>query len=351
MLARSGATVGKSFIYKADWGVACYAGYLIRLRTSNDYDARYIYWCFQSSRYWADIDANLIQSTIQNVSAERYASFRVPSPPLETQQRIARFLDEKAARIDGLIEKKRALLNRLAEQRQALITRAVTKGLNPTAAMKPSGIDWLGDIPAHWEVKQLRRVRRYMTSGSRDWAAYYSDEGDPFLRMTNVTSHGVELNLDDLRFVSLEGVTEGTRTSVLEGDILITITAELGSVAIVRKNIEGAYINQHLALFRPNAALCSSDFLVNFLSTDMARAQFMVSGQGGTKQGLGFEQVNNVVLGFPPLEEQKAIGTFCAELWRNSQAAERPLSATVDRLTEYRAALITAAVAGKLEVP
>lgn len=168
--------------------------------------------------------------------------------------------------------------------------------------------------------------------------------------MTNVTSQGVELNLDDLRFVCLEGVTEGTRTSVLEGDILITITAELGSVAIVRKKIEGAYINQHLALFRPNAALCSSDFLVNFLSTDIARAQFMVSGKGGTKQGLGFEQVNNIVLGFPPLEEQEAIGTFCAELWRNSQAVERPLSATVDRLTEYRAALITAAVAGKLEV-
>ena len=77
-------------------------------------------------------------------------------PPLDTQRRIARFLDEKTARIDGLIEKKWALLDRLAEKRQALITRAVTKGLNPDAPMKPSGIDWLGDIPAHWEVLRLR---------------------------------------------------------------------------------------------------------------------------------------------------------------------------------------------------
>lgn len=275
----------------------------------------------------------------------------VALPPFETQQRIARFLDEKTARIDALIEKKRALLDRLAEKRQALITPAVTKGLNLDAPMKPSRIDWLGDIPAHWEVKQLRRVRRYMTSGSRDWAAYYADGGDPFLRMTNVTGQGVELDLDDLRFVSLEGVTEGTRTSVLEGDILITITAELGAVAIVRKDIEGAYINQHLALFRPNAALCSSDYLVNFLSTDMARAQFMVSGQGGTKQGLGFEQVNNVVLGFPPLDEQVSIGRACGELWQRFRSAERPLVASIDRLTEYRSALIASAVTGKLEIP
>ena len=81
-------------------------------------------------------------------------------PPLNTQQRIARFLDEKTAQIDALIEKKRALLERLAEKRQALITRAVTKGLNPDAPMKPSGIDWLGDIPAHWEVNRLNRQIR-----------------------------------------------------------------------------------------------------------------------------------------------------------------------------------------------
>jgi type I restriction enzyme S subunit len=214
--------------------------------------------------------------------------------------------------------------------------------------MKPSSFDWLGDIPAHGEVQQLRRLRQYLTSGSRDWAAYYADEGEPFLRMTNVTGDGIELDLVDLRFVDLEGVTEGTRTSVIAGDILITITAELGSVAIARKNVEGAYINQHLALFRPDRSRCSSDFLVNFLSTDMARAQFTLSGQGGTKQGLGFEQVNNVVLGLPPRDEQEVIGTFCAELWRRFQAAERPMSLAVDRLIEYRAAIITAAVTGKM---
>lgn len=318
------------------------------VRPGNEVDSGFIGWAAKSEPFVSKVVARSVGVSYPAINASELVNIQVPLPPLETQRRIARFLDKKTAQIDGLIEKKRTLLERLAEKRQALITRAVTKGMNPDVPMKPSGIDWLGDIPAHWEVKQLRRVRRYLTSGSRDWAAYYSNEGDPFLRMTNVTGQGVELDLNDLRFVSLEGVTEGIRTSVLEGDILITITAELGSVAIVRKNIEGAYINQHLALFRPNAALCSSDFLVNFLSTDMARAQFMVSGQGGTKQGLGFEQVNNVVLGFPPREEQESIGRFCAEIWHKFQAAEQSLSLTVESLTEYRAALIMAAVTGKL---
>jgi type I restriction enzyme S subunit len=166
--------------------------------------------------------------------------------------------------------------------------------------------------------------------------------------MTNVTGHGVELDLDDLRHVNLIGVTEGTRTSVREGDILITITAELGAVAIVRKRTEGAYINQHLALFRPDPARCVSDFLVNFLAADLARAQLILSGQGGTKQGLGFEQINNVVAGLPPRDEQELIGEFCATLWNQFQSVERPLLSSIGRLAEYRSALITAAVTGRI---
>ena len=89
----------------------------------------------------------------------------VPLPPIETQKKIAAFLDEKTAQIDGLIEKKRALLDRLAEKRQALITKAVTKGLNPNAPMKDSGIDWLGQVPEHWEVRPLYALLKRITYG------------------------------------------------------------------------------------------------------------------------------------------------------------------------------------------
>ena len=118
-------------------------------------------------------------------------------PPLDTQRRIARFLDEKTARIDGLIEKKRALLDRLAEKRQTLITRAVTKGLNAQTPMKPSGIDWLGDIPAHWEVLPLKRVLASSTYGI---SASLEPSGEiAVLRMGNLVDG--EIDFGDVRFL------------------------------------------------------------------------------------------------------------------------------------------------------
>lgn len=312
-------------------------------------DARYLFYLTTGHDFRNIGASEMLGAGGQKRVPEDFIKNWMPTlPPVETQRRIARFLDEKTARIDALIEKKRALLERLAEKRQALITQAVSKGLDPDAPMKESGIDWLGRIPAHWEVKQLRRVRNYMTSGSRGWAEYYADEGTPFLRMTNVTSQGVELDLKELRFVDLTGVTESTRTAVREGDILITITAELGAVAVARSAHEGAYINQHLALFRPSPELCDSNFLVNYLSTAAARAQLLISGQGGTKQGLGFEQINNVQVAFPSIDEQRQIGSYCNSIWKNFGSAEMAISSSVMRLAEYRAALITAAVTGQV---
>ena len=143
-----------------------------------------------------------------------------PLPPLETQRRIARFLDEKTARIDGLIEKKRELLDRLAEKRLALITRAVTKGLNAQTPMKPSGIDWLGDIPVHWEVKRLRFLLNGGTlNGLYKTKEEFDPEGIPFVQMGEA-----------FRFPVFDGGTEDCvnaskeeieKWGLLNGDFLI----------------------------------------------------------------------------------------------------------------------------------
>lgn len=335
-------------VYQADFdGIS--SGELLNLRASERVLPRFLFHVLSSYPFIDIINSESFGTKMPRADWETVGHQPLPLPDLDTQRRIAGYLDDKTARIDALIEKKRALLDRLAEKRQALITRAVTRGLNPEAPLKDSGIDWLGKVPAHWTVKKLRRVKSYLTSGSRDWAAFYADEGEPFIRMTNVTKQGVELDLSDLRFVKLDGETEGTRTAIKAGDILITITAELGSVAVARENVEGAYINQHLALFRANEELCDPDFLVNFLSTDVARAQFFENGQGGTKQGLGFEQVNNVWAAFPPLAEQQELGGHCAVIWQKYGEVQRPLEVSLQKLTEYRAALVTAAVTGKIK--
>ncbi|MDP6722970.1 MAG: restriction endonuclease subunit S, partial [Pirellulaceae bacterium] len=163
LLARSGATVGKSFIYSEEWGTACFAGYLIRarLRASECLPVWLYYFC-QTDGYWGYVVGSQIQATIQNVSAEKYANLYLPLPPLDEQKAISSFLDVETSKIDALVSEQRRLIELLKEKRQAVISHAVTKGLNPNAPMKPSGIQWLGDVPQHWELNRVRYLAQIL---------------------------------------------------------------------------------------------------------------------------------------------------------------------------------------------
>jgi type I restriction enzyme S subunit len=130
-----------------------------------------------------ELDLEATGSTYDAVSADEVANLRWNLPSLPEQHAIAAFLDRETARIDALIDVKERLIALLEEKRAALISHVVTKGLDPDAPMKDSGIDWLGEIPAHWEVRRLKFLVSLVTSGSRDWAQYYSDEGALFLRI------------------------------------------------------------------------------------------------------------------------------------------------------------------------
>lgn len=146
-------------VYQATFdGVS--SGELLCLRPSKTVEPRFLFYVLVSNGFIETINSETFGSKMPRADWETVGHQPLPLPALETQRRIVLFLDEKTAQIDGLIKKKRALLDKLAEKRQALITRAVTKGLNPDAPMKPSGIDWLGHIPAHWEVLPLRRLTK-----------------------------------------------------------------------------------------------------------------------------------------------------------------------------------------------
>ena len=151
LVGRQGAHCGNVHVVDGEIWVSEHA---LRCLPQKQQDASWLAYALQ--------DMNLNQHSVSaaqpGLSVDNLRHLRMVFPPLDTQRRIAQFLDEKMARIDGLIEKKRALLDRLAEKRQTLINRAVTKGLNPAALMKPSGIDWIGDIPAHWEVMPVKRI-------------------------------------------------------------------------------------------------------------------------------------------------------------------------------------------------
>lgn len=177
-----------------------------------------------------------------------FMAIPVASPSPEEQRGIAYFLDSYDRVISRLITAKQRLIKLLSEQKQAIIHRAVTRGLDSDVPMKPTGLDWLPEVPEHWEMRRLKAISRFITSGSRGWANFYSDKGPVFLRIGNLSTRSIELKLDDLQHVSPPEGAEGERTRVRPDDLLISITALLGAVGIVPSSIRDAYVNQHTAL-------------------------------------------------------------------------------------------------------
>lgn len=265
-------------------------------------------------------------------------------PPLETQRRIAQFLDEKTVRIDALIEKKSDLLERLAEKRQALITRAVTKGLNLDAPMKPSGIDWLGDIPTHWEVVPLRRiackvatgrtppstVADYFTGGELNWFTP-GDFGD-----------GIELH-DSARKIANEAVHDGVSTLFPSGTVfLVGIGATLGKVAVSTKAGSANQQVNAISLDQDNNPYYLAYFLHGF------REAVRVSSNGNTLGILNQDGTKSIPVVRPPLDEQTGIVSFLEKYESQGSVIIREILRSVNLLSSYRSALITSAVTGEI---
>jgi type I restriction enzyme, S subunit len=219
----------------------------------------YFFYLLQTPIYQGFIYAALVSGSTNQIELSRESFRATPTivPPINEQARIVRFLDRETAKIDALVAKKERLIELLQEKRAALITRAVTKGFDPNVPMKDSDIEWLGEIPAHWEVRRIKFFTTYVTSGSRGWAEYYSDDGAIFLRIGNLTRTGIDLDLTDVQRVTPPSGAEGERTRVRANDVLISITAYIGSVAVVDDKLD-AYVNQHHRFDTPGFRSCLS---------------------------------------------------------------------------------------------
>ena len=276
--------------------------------------------------------------------------FEFALPPVAEQSAIVDFLDRKTAQIGTLIQKKQVLIDLLREQRAALVNRAVTKGLNPDAPMKDSGIEWLGAMPEHWRATRLKFVSSFITSGSRGWAEFYSDTGPIFIRIGNLTRDSIRLDLGDVQRVSPPSGSEGERTRVQAGDVLVSITAFIGSVAVVPQEIEEAYVNQHVALCRPLDQLVLPEWIGYALLSSIGQAQFGAVLYGGTKAGLNLSDVADLWVPVPPVEEQHAISERLARITDQVDDLIRREHDMVSHLRELRTSLVSEVVTGKIDV-
>ena len=288
---------------------------------------------------------HLKQSTgIQNLDLANFLNIRVSIPPLDTQRRIARFLDEKTARIDGLIEKKRELLDRLAEKRQALITRTVTKGLNPDAPMKSSGIDWLGDIPAYWEIRPLTKCTNRIDY--RGATPEKSSSGVFLVTAKNIKNGQIDYE------ASKEYIPEETYEYVMRrgkpklGEVLFTTEAPLGEIA--RVDHTDIALAQRIIKFSTALEDLTNDYLAYWMYSSAFRADVVSRATGSTALGIKASKLVELRCLLPPKHEQAKISRGLDHDAAERNDAVTEIQTSVERLTEYRAALITAAVTGRI---
>lgn len=270
-------------------------------------------------------------------------------PPRAEQAAIVKYLAHANTRIDAAISARRRLVALLKQARKALIDEVLTG--SGAVRTVPSSSPWLPAVPSGWEWRRCRTLVSLVTSGSRGWAKYYADTGPMFLQSGNL-GRELDLRLDTVQRVELPESLEGLRTRVEARDILVCITGALtGNVALVPDDwSEEAYVNQHVALVRPRHSIVFAPFLAHALAGATSRSQFKGSEYGGTKQGLGLDEVKNVEILLPPHEEQVAIvGRIrerTAEFDRLTVRAHRE----IDLLNEFRTRLVADVVTGQVDV-
>lgn len=312
---------------------------------------RFLALYLKSATAKAQIDSAQSGAAREGLNFEQLSNIVIFMPKREIERElIANFLDHETAKIDILIEKQQLLIQLLKEKRQAVISHAVTKGCNPNAKMRDSGVEWLGIVPEGWLVTRAKFLFDFVTSGSRGWADFYSDEGSLFFRITNLTRDTIEPKMESTQNVTPPLGSEGERSKIYKNDLLISITADLGSVCVANDEVAGGYVSQHVALCRPNVNVASSRWLGYFILSDIAKEQFIGSAYGGTKIQLSLEDIRELWIVQPTDEDQVEIALYIDRQLAKFSKIISLAEGQIALLQERRIALISAAVTGKIDV-
>jgi type I restriction enzyme S subunit len=291
-------------------------------------------------------------STHKTIYMPDIKALQIVLPPSVPMQRaIADFLDKKTAAIDALIAKKERLIGLLQEKRQALITQAVTKGLDPTVPMKDSGFEWIGEMRAHWPCAPLYAHFDVQLGKMLDAKRDVGRELYPYLRNANVSWDGVDIG--DVKEMSLDDA-DRVKYRLRAGDLLVceggANAQVVGKSAIWSGEIEECYYQKALHRVRPRASTTSSKYLWYALWAAWGRGLFAAEASPTTVLHLTAEMLRAHRFPFPPPDEQREIVERLDASLMHIGKIVIAASEVVRRLREYRQALITAAVTGKLDI-
>lgn len=287
------------------------------------------------------------QSTnLASISSTNLMELPVPVPPEPVQRRLLALIDSETARIDALIEKKTRLIELLSEKRQALVTETVTRGMDPNAPMKDSGVDWLGQIPDNWAMKRLRHVASAMTVGIVvNPSEYVAGEGLPFLYGGDVSEGAIDL--ENCRRISPESSSRAAKTKLQAGDLVTVRVGAPGVTAVVPPEAEGGNCASVMLMRRGNF---SSRWLCYLMNSRVVRYQVEFVQYGAAQEQFNISHAIDFFVPEPPRAEQEAIADALDDQLGRLDLTAQLTESSVALLHERRAALITAAVTGQIDM-
>jgi type I restriction enzyme S subunit len=317
------------------------------LRPYQGVNAEYLYYRVQEDSYMDFCTSSMIGAGgLKRVPTDVINNFKVATPEVFEQTQIARFLDHETARIDALIEEQQRLIELLKEKRQAVISHAVTKGLDPTMPMKDSGVEWLGEVPAHWERKRLKNISPFITVGIVvNPSDYVAEEGLPFIYGGEVKEGLIEV--DKARKISLEDSLRNRKTMLEAGDIVTMRVGYPGLTAVVPPDCEGGNCASVMLVKRGGF---DSRWLCAVMNSRLVRQQVEVVQYGAAQKQFNIADAIEFWMFKPPFSEQTTIAEFVEEQSSIFDELMAESENSMALLQERRSALISAAVTGKIDV-
>ena len=291
-------------------------------------------------------------STFQELSKEDLSSINLLDISLTEQEKIAQFLDIETAKIDNLINKKQHLIKLLQEKRTAIISHAVTKGLNPDVPMKDSKVEWLGMIPESWNIFNLKRMAEINISNVDKKTELNQEQ---VLLCNYVDVYYNDYINNTLNFMEATATKEQQkRFELKKGDVLLTKDSEtwddIAIPACVETDLDNVLCGYHLAHIRPHPHKLYSKYLFRAISASGLKEQFWVAANGVTRFGLSKSSITNALFPIPPLDEQQKIAEYLDTETQQIDNLINKTRTSIEYLKEYRTALISAAVTGKIDV-
>ena len=351
VVAMYGATIGKVGILNIDTATnqACCV-----LEASFGVDIKYYFYMLQGFK--ADIIRMAYGGGQPNISQDTIKKLRLPFPDLSAQYEISKFLDQKTSEIDQAIAIKERQIALLNERKQIVIQKAVTQGLDPNVTMKDSGVEWIGQIPEHWNtITKLKHIASL--KGRQGWqglkADEYIDEG-PYV-VSSAHFDGLDINWDKCPHVSIERYKMDAHIQLNIGDILLMKDgAKMGKMAYISNLPDLACLNSHLLLIRSlktqDEFFFDSKYMLYFMLSEKFQDYVQVKGTGTTFMGISQESIGNFPIALPSLEEQVQITSFLDKRMLELEKGKDLLLTQIEKLKEYKTTLINDAVTGKIKV-